>query len=322
MASSNSSKGHDQRESIGVKPFWLIGAPSDWTAIIILLVVTLTLSVALIGNGALFGQWLLHAGMLVGFCLLCFMMDRREGAPWVPYCRGFSVFAVMFALYSTLGHVAFDAIPWLADGALAELDRRLFLGISPSLWMEPRISFLKLEICSFFYAVFIPYLYLSILLGCFGRPAEERSVFTTGWALTYGISFLGYLFVPARGPIVQMTSQFAGPLDGGLFHGLIVDAVNAAGGPHGAFPSLHVGASLYLCLFDLRYNLLRGLIYLPVVVLIAIATIVVRYHYVVDLAAGGLIALFAIWIAPRWHAWWLSRRPATQRVTPAAELQR
>lgn len=56
---------------------------------------------------------------------------------------------------------------------------------------------------------------------------------------------------------------------------------------------------MYMFLFDWKYQPMRGLTYLPVVILIAIATILLRYHYVVDVLAGVVIALFAFHIASR-----------------------
>jgi membrane-associated phospholipid phosphatase len=158
-------------------------------------------------------------------------------------------------------------------------------------WVTP----VRLEVLAFAYAVFIPYVYLSILVGLLGRPERERDEFFDGLALLYAMSFLGYLFVPARGPVVELAGRFQAPLDGGFFHQTVVDAVAQCGGPHGAFPSLHVAVSLYVCAFDLRYNRLRGLVYLPIVALIAVATVALRYHWVVDLAAGALLT----WAASR-----------------------
>jgi membrane-associated phospholipid phosphatase len=110
----------------------------------------------------------------------------------------------------------------------------------------------------------------------------------------YALSFLGYLFLPARGPIVQMAGDFTVPINGGPFHVIIVRSVQQVGGPHGAFPSLHVGASLFATLFDLRHrNPLRALIYLPLVATIALATLVLRYHYAVDLIAAVVLAFVA-----------------------------
>ena len=288
------------------KRSWFRWYPADWATFGVLLVIVGTLCVTVVGNRALAGQWLLHLGILVGFVCVCMAMSRWAGRGWVPYCRAALIVAMTGILYVTLGRVAFEAIPWLGDSTLANIDRALFGGTSPSLWIESRISYRSLEFFAFVYATFIPYHHLSVILGCIGRPMAERDIFITGWALTYGVSFLGYLFVPAYGPIVHMASEFVAPLDGGFWQQLIVNAVNAGGGPHGAFPSLHVGASMYVCFFDLRFNRLRGMTYLPLVLLICVSTVVVRYHYVIDLLAGACIALLAIWVAQRWQRRWLS----------------
>jgi membrane-associated phospholipid phosphatase len=268
--------------------------PADGATLFILTVVTATLAVAVLAGAPLGGSLALHAGMLAAFALVAWRLGAREGAG----VRGIAVMAVMFTLYTTLGHVAFAAVPWVADPWLAAADRALLLGRSPSLAVEPLAATGWAKLLSFCYAMFIPYLYLSILLSLIGRPPAERDEFVTGFAVLYALSFLGYLFLPARGPIVQMAGAFTVPIEGGAFHRIVVRSVEQVGGPHGAFPSLHVGASLFATLFDLRHrNPLRALIYFPLVALIALATLVLRFHYAVDLLAALALALLAVHVA-------------------------
>jgi membrane-associated phospholipid phosphatase len=264
--------------------------PADAASLAILSVVTITLALAT-WRGAPLAQSLgLHTALLSGYALLVRALSDRPAT----LLRGVLVIAVMFTLYTTLGHAAFIAIPWDADPWLDAADRALFLGRSPSLLLAPLGATRWAETLSVFYAAFIPYLYLSILLGLVGRPERERNDFVIGFATLYALSFLGYLFLPARGPIVELAGQFPTPVEGGVFHRLVLRSVEAAGGPHGAFPSLHVGASFYAALFDLRQgNTLRALIYAPLLVLIVLATLVLRYHYLVDLVAGVALALLA-----------------------------
>jgi hypothetical protein len=280
--------------------------PADAACLAILSIVTLTLGIATWRGAPVAGSLALHAALLASYVLLARALRGRSAT----LLRGVLVIGVMFTLYTTLGHVAFLAIPWNADPWLDAADRALFLGLSPSLLLAPLGVTRWAEILSFFYAAFIPYLYLSIFLGLIGRPERERDDFVIGFATLYALSFLGYLFLPARGPIVELASQFATPVEGGAFHRLVLRSVEAAGGPHGAFPSLHVGASFYAALFDLRHgNTLRALIYAPLLVLIVLATLVLRYHYLVDLVAGVALALLASRVAGAW-------RPAA----PAAEV--
>ena len=281
--------------------------PAELATLAILAVVTGTLFLSVARGAPLLQQALLHAGLLVVFAALVWLLARNRAERWAPLLQGSAVIATMFTLYSTLGHVAFAAIPWLADPALSAADRALFFGSSPSLVLAGAPAPHTVEFLSFFYAAFIPYLYISIFLGLVARPPAERAEFVTAFAVLYALSFLGYLFLPAHGPVVQLAGQFPAELHGGRVHALIIRSIDAMGGPHGAFPSLHLGATFLVIGFDLEQrNLLRGLIYIPLLVLIASATIVLRYHWVVDLIAGALLALLALRLAPalllRWSA--------------------
>jgi membrane-associated phospholipid phosphatase len=269
-------------------------------------VVTLTLLVATARGAALHGQTFLHAGLFLGVLTVAWLLKRNPAWRMTPQVRGLVVIGTMFTLYTTLGTVAFEAIPWNADALLDRADRALFFGNSPSLVLAGNPAPTRVEFLSFFYSAFIPYLYLSIFLGLLGRPPAERDEFVTAFAVLYALAFLGYLFLPARGPVVELAAAFPASLQGGRFHALVLQAIETMGGPHGAFPSLHVGASFLVVWFDLRHrNLLRGLIYVPLVVMIALATIVLRYHWVVDLFAGVILALLANHISPvllqRWR---------------------
>jgi len=274
--------------------------PADWAGLFILSVVTVSLLVSMLLGNAVRAWFVLHLMLLAGYSWMAVIMTRKRGASWIPGIRALALIMVLFGLYSTLGQVVFVAIPWNGDPALDAIDTWLFNGTTPALWAEQYVTFGRVEFFSFCYGFFIPYLYLSILTGLFGRPEQERQRFLTGFAILYAISFIGYLYVPARGPIVQNAADFTILLAGGTFHEIVLRVIESSGGPHGAFPSLHVGAAAYVCLFDLRYNRLRGATYVPLVVFIAMATVLLRYHYVIDWIAGLMIAVFATWLS---HAW-------------------
>lgn len=236
----------------------------------------------------------LHLALLMAFLAVSYFARRH------PLVHAFAVVVVLMTLYQTVAEPAFTVMGGASDAKLAAIDRVLAGGHDPALvaagWLTPR----GLEVFSFIYGIFIPYLWLSILLGCIGRPDDERARFVVGLSITYALAYLGYLFVPSRGPVEFYA--FAAPLHGGRFHALVLESVRQTGGNHGAFPSLHVGASAYLCLFDLRRHLLRGLTYLPMVLLIAMSTVFLRYHYLLDIVTGFAIACFAAWAAERVRA--------------------
>ncbi|NIP80650.1 MAG: hypothetical protein GWM90_16095 [Gemmatimonadetes bacterium] len=281
----------------GTGPRPAFAAVSATLAVVALTLLASALAGRPVGAGAA-----LHGALLAAFMAATAAAGRLPPGGWRDAAQGLLVIGVMFFLYGSLGQLAFDAIPWTADDWLRSADRLLGLGREPVLWAAERVAAAPavVEPLSFVYAAFIPYLYLSIFLGLIGRPPPQRAEFITAFAILYGLSFVGYLFVPAYGPVVAMAGTFDRPLAGGAFHDLVVRSIDGMGGPHGAFPSLHVGASVMACAFDLqRGDRLRGLVYVPLVALIAVATVALRYHYVVDLLAGAALAAVALAAARR-----------------------
>jgi hypothetical protein len=260
-----------------------------------------------------------QVGLLVGFAAVAIALARRERSPWVIWVRPLVIVTVIFTLYTSLGKLGVAAMPYLADHFLWRVDRWL-LGFDLSLAIQPYQTPGRVEFFSFVYAAFIPYIYLSLFLGCLGRPPLERDQFLTGWVFTYAISYLGYVFVPAHGPVVYQAAQYTVALDGGMFYRMVVRGNEMTGGLQGVFPSLHVGGSVYLCLFDLRTNRLRGMTYLPMVLLIYVATIFLRYHYLIDLIAGTAIAVACQSLGERaFLGWAVARRRAGRPALPGGE---
>jgi hypothetical protein len=251
----------------------------------------------------------LHLALLAGFAAIAFFLVRHERWAAVQFLRPLATVAVIFTLYTSLGKLGVAAMPYLADGTLSTIDTWLF-GVDPSLWIQQFQTPGWVEFFSFFYGAFIPYINISLALNCLGRPPVERDQFLTGWVFTYAISFLGYLFVPGHGPGVYHAADYEVSLGGSYFYNLVLKGVESSGGLQGVFPSLHVGGSVYLCLYDLRVNLLRGLTFLPLVLLIYVATIFLRYHYVIDLIAGTIVSAGCIPLGQWAFLHWARRREA------------
>src|SRR5215813_4910607 len=270
-------------------------SPSDWVILALLFTIAATFTSRLLTVPQARGPWMVQLGLLLAFSFVIGLMALQPAARWVAWCRAIVTVGVLLFLYSSLAAPVFAIIPWRADASLEAIDRALFAGRSPALWAASHIGQSGLEFWSLIYGFFIPFLYISIFLGCVGRPAAEREEFLTGFSITYSIAYLGYLFLPSTGPVEFLPS--AAPPPGGPLHRMILSSVAATGGNHGAFPSLHVGASAYLSLFDWRYSLLRGMTYAPIVVLIGLSTLFLQYHYVVDLVAGLAIAVAAVLLA-------------------------
>ena len=139
-------------------------------------------------------QW----GLLLAAIIGVWVFARFEAARWVRYARPALTTTIIFMCYTSLGKLGVAAMPYDADAVLSHGDGWL-LGIDPSLAIQPWQTPGWVEFFSVAYGAFIPYIYLSLFLGCIGRPPIERDQFLTGWVYTYAISYLGYIFVPRMG---------------------------------------------------------------------------------------------------------------------------
>jgi hypothetical protein len=246
------------------------------------------------------GLCLAQLSGLAAYLLALFFLRMQGGLKWALGLRAaLTIVGVIGSLYFTLSRAALEAVPWRADGWLAAADRFLGGGRAPSLFIERFATAGSVEFFSFAYGVFLPYLYVSVLLSCVGRPQEENRRFIDGLAFVYAVGYGLYLALPAQGPVAYLAGSYQNPLQGGFFYRQMLDGVARSGGNHGAFPSLHVAVSLYLCFFELRHNRLRGLMFFPLLLWITFATLLLRWHYLVDVIAGAALSVAALLIFSR-----------------------
>ena len=107
-------------------------------------------------------------------------------------------------------------------------------------------------------------------------------------------SYIGYILMPARYPFYVLHDPV--PLEG-LFAaealwGLLIDTLEI--NKFDAFPSGHTEVSLIVLFYALRYSRPAFCILFPVISLLLFSTVYLRYHYVVDLVAGALLAAVVV----------------------------
>jgi membrane-associated phospholipid phosphatase len=200
------------------------------------------------------------------------------------------------------------------DAQLYALDLRLF-GFEPAVWLQRFNTRPVIEYFSFFYfsyfTICVIYLVGVVFLSPLGRRTAEFSI---GTMLVFCIGQLGYMAVPAYGPVVALRDSFAMPLDGGFFWGCVQRTVDAGGAMKDVFPSLHTAVPLWFTLFarqqakaDPRFRWparITGFFALNIMA----STMVLRWHYAVDVVAGVALAVTAGYLAPRLARWEDERR--------------
>lgn len=194
------------------------------------------------------------------------------------------------------------------DAALHALDVRLF-GVEPTLFLERFTTPAVVEYFSFFY---FSYFTLNFVMaaGVFGfnRCSRAANEFAIGCALVFGLGQLGYIAVPAFGPIHHLVDTFQQPLSGGFFYRCMMDTVHAGGAMKDVFPSLHTAVPTWFTLYLWRRASQEGahrawrvgaVVMTVFATNIVISTVVLRWHYLIDVFAGLTLAFSAWWVAPR-----------------------
>lgn len=194
------------------------------------------------------------------------------------------------------------------DGELHAIDLRLF-GIEPALAFERFVSPQSTEWFSFFYYGYFPLLAAHVLPLLFlGKDQRVLTTFGFGILWLYCVGHVFYTVVPAYGPYAHLA--FQRPLEGALWWPLVKSTVASVDGSArtDVFPSLHTAGSVFLVLyaFKARKSAPFKYTWLPlafVVSQIVVATMFLRWHYLIDICAGLVLAWTGI-IAGEAALWW------------------
>jgi hypothetical protein len=214
---------------------------------------------------------------------------------WYPSVMGLSFFALTTA-------VPLLKVP-MADAMLSHWDRVL-LGVAPAqAWSGLHIPWLT-DLMVLAYLFFFYYLIFGPGWYCLYDLPRFRACFA-GLFTTYALGFVGYTLLPAGGPYLSMTGL--PPLDGGWLTQQMLPLINHGSNGVDVFPSIHCAASLYLLAFDFRHYRRRFWRLLLPCVALWISTVYLRYHYVVDLLGGVVIAAVGLGTAWRYERSALAR---------------
>jgi hypothetical protein len=177
------------------------------------------------------------------------------------------------------------------DATLLGLDRFLF-GETPALAFDLSRHPLVVEGLTAAYLAYQPYLHLCLLWALLApdtrAPRLARLVFST---LILG--YVGYLLVPAVGPFAAIASLSVAPLDHGPLARLNLDIVKTGGAIYDVFPSLHTAVTLVLLAHDRCHAPWRFRVMAPIATVLIPATMLLRFHYAVDVLCGVALAVTA-----------------------------
>lgn len=316
--------------------------PEEWLFVIL----SLALVVIAIDYGAghktlleLIGNW----RFVIIIVLMCAAIFLRgwyhhrtvRGALWMTgqTLRQFSPLWACIIIYETLHDLTPILRPDVVDEHLIAIDHFVF-GTDVSRWLNDAIgSPLTTEILVIAYTSygiatpgFAAWLFLK------GRSRAFRDL-SLAISLTAVIGYVGYLLVPAVGPYMYQGAQardFGGtenifPDQLPQWHGspghMMLETINGLKGEaRDVFPSLHTAMTTVLLAQMWRNGRRLFWTYLPVAVCLYTATLYLRVHYAVDVAAGFATAALVLWLTPRINDWWYARSADLEHVVQDDEL--
>ncbi|MGD8863058.1 MAG: phosphatase PAP2 family protein [Myxococcales bacterium] len=186
--------------------------------------------------------------------------------------------------------------PDLYDPALLRLDSLIF-GTTPSVFLEPLSTPAVVEWFAFFYYSYFFFLGVHLLGTLFFDRGKRADELLLGIAVVTAVGHALYTLVPGLGPVGD-PSLFSGPLRGGEFWARVQQTVSVAGAQMDIFPSLHTAHPLLISMHALRHRHTTPFRQAwPLIVFAALnmvgATMVLRWHYGVDVLAGMALAVGA-----------------------------
>ncbi len=227
--------------------------------------------------------WQAFAATLLLFILLNHA-KRSASAAWQKF-RCFAAYLFIFWFYCSVAWI----VPALRipthDAQLLAIDR-VVLGQTPAVAMQSWSSVWLNELMSACYVSYLIYLHICLVQALLQDVATTKRF--ANWVFSvYAIGLGGYLIFPAVGPARAYADLFSTTIDGPLFTPLNRWVVQSGSSVYDAFPSLHALITLTLLDFDRRFHRRRFQIMIAPAIGIFTSAIYLRYHYLVDLVAGG-----------------------------------
>jgi membrane-associated phospholipid phosphatase len=249
-----------------------------------------------------------YAGLAVAVFVMTALAGRLDRLP-APVVLLVDFYPAVFLplLFNTLEPLIAALAGGARDDILIAADRAIF-GVDVTVWME---RFVHPRVNDLFYVFYATYYFFALTLGLIlwsrDRATARRYVFAV--MACYYVSYAGYFLIPALGPRFAQASEYTVSLTTTPISRTIADGINILEKTKlDVFPSGHT--MIAVAVLILAWKRARDTFgyFLFVGTGLIISTVYCRYHYVVDLIAGALLAFVTVPLAERLYDGWM-RRP-------------
>jgi len=265
-------------------------------ALAVLGAVTLIVWQKLADPGGILLRWALMGAFLA---IIVFLTQRMERLPKaLRIATDFYPAAFIPFVYESLGALIAAARGGPRDDLLIAADRAI-LGGDLSVLLQPVVTpFLA----AFMYVAYSTYYVLPLVLGgtLWSRDlaAARRYIFTL--TACFYVSYAGYFTIPAYGPRTALADRNRVPLETSPVARAISRTINELEHTKlDAFPSGHT--MITTAVLIVAWQRIRKLFWflLPVATLLIVSTMYCRYHYLVDVLAGIVLAFATVPLGDR-----------------------
>jgi membrane-associated phospholipid phosphatase len=252
-------------------------------------------------------------GIILG---LAWQAERQHTRFWTHLHRWYCYPIVLF-VFKQLYLMVRPIHPIDYDHVFIAIDRWMF-GVDPTVWMYQFAHPVLTEILQ---TAYFSYYILFIVLGVgIYRRYPIREFDHAAFLIVYGfyLSYLGYFLMPAIGPrftlhdFLTLDSELPGLFLTNTFREIINAGESIPRGvlnpqevvQRDVFPSGHTQMTLLTLFLGFRYRLSTRWLMLVLGSLLFIATVYLRYHYVVDLVGGVAFFGLTVWTGDAFQRYW------------------
>jgi len=235
-----------------------------------------------------------YAGLSLLVLVMIALAPREDRLPApLTFLVDFYPAAFLPLLFNTLEPLIQALRGGPRDAWLIAADRFLF-GVDVTVWAQRLV---RPWLNDLFYVFYSTYYFIALTLSLFlwlrSRADARRFVFTL--MVVYYVSWTGYFIIPALGPRFAQAAEYTVSLTTTPIARTINDTINnMEKTKFDVFPSGHTMISVTVLIVAWRRARDVFWALLPIATGLVISTVYCRYHYVIDVIAGTVLAFVTV----------------------------
>jgi membrane-associated phospholipid phosphatase len=239
-------------------------------------------------------HYIIHFSIVVFIFFIIWLQSRYEENKYIDPVRSFYPLALIMYLYGETDYMN-NFLFGYQDLFFSHLEQSIF-GCQPSLefskiFPQPWIN----ELMHFgYFSYFILIFVVCLVIYNRDKRAANEAIFII--LMSFYAYYFIFIILPVKGPEYYFFKPPHFVSENGYFFTRLLNFTQACGEkPTGAFPSSHVGVAMMLLYISWKNSKKLFFSILPVIIILCIATIYIKAHYVIDIIAGFLSFPLLTW---------------------------